>query len=179
MAQCACGTEREVLRSTILRNVSRSCGCLHHELLSERLTRHGMSGTPEYAVWEAMIARCHNRNNKKFADYGGRGILVCPEWRDFVNFHRDMCPRPDGLTLDRIDNDGNYGPDNCRWATYSEQNANQRPTLVCRNGHVRTAENTLTCPDVAQGRDRIRCRDCDDVSRSRYVARLLSQGAAR
>ena len=134
---------------------------------------HGMSHTKLYGVWEAMIARCNNPNDKRFPDYGGRGIGVCEEWRDFANFYRDMGDRPAGMTLDRIDVDGNYEPSNCRWATYSEQNANRRPTDVCRNGHRRTAENTLICPETARGSTRLRCRDCDAESRARYNAKKV------
>src|SRR5690349_13055815 len=110
-------------------------------------TTHGMSHTPTYRVWQAMIRRCSSPNDKTRNLYGGRGIQVCERWRDFANFYRDMGPRPDGLTLDRINVDGNYEPGNCRWATYSEQNRNRRPTLVCKNGHRRTELNTLVCPD--------------------------------
>jgi hypothetical protein len=82
--------------------------------------------TPEYRSWKAMIQRCCNLANPKFEKYGGRGILVCERWRVFENFFADMGPRPEGKTLDRYpNNDGNYEPGNCRWATIKEQQANR------------------------------------------------------
>jgi hypothetical protein len=89
--------------------------------------RHGMRDSPEYRVWQGMVARCINPRVSGFKYYGGRGITVCERWRDsFLNFLADMGTRPEGLTLDRINNDGNYEPGNCRWASWSVQNANKR-----------------------------------------------------
>lgn len=128
---------------------------------AELLTpRHGMHNTPIYRVWEAMIQRCTNPNNARWADYGGRGITVADRWRDFVNFYADMGPRPDGLTLDRIDVNGNYEPGNCRWATYKEQRANVRPSTACRNGHPWTPESTGYFVLAATGNRRRRCLVC-------------------
>ena len=88
--------------------------------------RHGLYHDPLYSVWEGMIQRCTNPKHSGFHNYGGRGITVCDRWRDVVNFHADMAPRPPGLYLDRIDNDGPYEPGNCRWITMQEQHANRR-----------------------------------------------------
>ena len=93
----------------------------------DRRTKHGMFGTRIYRVWSEMVQRCTNPNNQHWGHYGGRGITVCDEWRDFGTFYRDVGDRPTpGHSLDRIDNDAGYGPSNCRWATKSEQNVNRR-----------------------------------------------------
>lgn len=90
---------------------------------------HGMKGTPTYMSWMSMKSRCNNPNNVSYKNYGGRGITVCKRWYNFKNFYEDMGQKPNGLSLDRIDNDGNYEPSNCKWSTWVEQNNNKRNTI--------------------------------------------------
>lgn len=119
--RCDCGVEKTV-RGTELRNgKAKSCGCL----LGQHMFRHGMEGTKIYNVWGSMKQRCQNPKHKRFSDYGGRGLTLCDEWQDFVKFFADMGEAPEGMELDRRDNDMGYSKANCRWVT-PKQNANNR-----------------------------------------------------
>lgn len=128
---CECGEYRIVTQANLRRGNSTSCGCLGKEKTRKLLTTHGMSlggDKPHYLyrTWKEMHARCYNPKNKSYPCYGGRGIKVCAEWRDFTKFIEDLGERPVGMSLDRKDVNGDYRADNCKWSTAVEQARNTR-----------------------------------------------------
>jgi hypothetical protein len=140
LCRCECGKEKVVRGNDLRSKNTTSCGCLRVELGRERgsgsrkhgESANGGSNSVEYQAWAQMLTRCRNPKDKRYPDYGGRGIAVCERWHVYENFLADMGRRPVNepgrrmYSLDRINNDGNYEPDNCRWATSKEQNNNQR-----------------------------------------------------
>lgn len=136
IARCECGNERQLRTDGFLKR-QVSCGCRLSALLSvsaiERQGSLGMSGGPEYRSWRSMRGRCLNPANKAYKRYGGRGISVCERWSKFANFWADMGKKPGPeYSIDRIDNDGNYEPGNCRWATVKQQNNNRSSNVVIK-----------------------------------------------
>jgi hypothetical protein len=120
---CDCGTSKEILVQAVKSGNTKSCGCLKQELKSKpKYVNHGMCGTPTYYSWTAMLSRCLYAGKQH---YHGKGIKICQRWRKFENFLADMGERPRGMTLDRIDPNGNYEPSNCRWATHKDQCSNR------------------------------------------------------
>jgi hypothetical protein len=128
LCDCECGGTKEVVSSELSLGRVRSCGCLIRETASTSHTTHGKSKTRIYYVWYSMMKRCYNETRPGFEHYGGRGIKVCDAWQSFENFYRDMGDQPEGLSLDRIDNDRDYCPENCRWATKKQQCENRSIT---------------------------------------------------
>jgi hypothetical protein len=122
LCRCICGNETRVLADNLNNGRTKSCGCLRK---TTRLT-HGKCKTKAYRSWKKMRDRCFNPNDTYYHNYGGRGINVCDRWNDFQNFFDDMGERPENRSLDRINNDGDYEPANCRWATKDQQEKNKR-----------------------------------------------------
>lgn len=123
---CECGGSKRVVSAHLNNGTVRSCGCL--------VKKHGHASNGKhsrtYQVWDSMVRRCASPTHPAYAAYGGRGITVCAEWVDFKNFLRDMGEQPRDMTLDRRDNDQGYSRDNCRWATWVEQNRNKRGVRI-------------------------------------------------
>lgn len=139
ICRCDCGIEKSIhysnLTGTGKKHPTKSCGCFGREFRPTQIkhghARHTPGGeTRIYKSWNSMIQRCSNPNCKSFKDYGERGITFCERWKEFTNFLSDMGPMPKDRTLDRINNEGNYEPGNCRWATMKEQSNNRREASI-------------------------------------------------
>lgn len=147
--RCECGQIAIVRPDKVKNGHTKSCGCFMVESARVRMTRHGATKhgerpTSEYGTWRAMLDRCNSPTSAAYRYYGARGIAVCERWLKFEHFIADMGKRPDGLTLERKDTNGNYEPDNCKWATRHEQMRNTR-----RNVMITFNDETLCLSDWA------------------------------
>lgn len=133
--RCSCGKTIDILFDNLKRGHTKSCGCKKGYMISKKKEKHGKTYTKLYKIWHNMKQRCFNKNNIRYKDYGARGIKVCDKWKDdFMNFYNWSMSNgySEELTIDRINNNGNYEPNNCRWTTIKEQNNNKR------NNHLLT-----------------------------------------
>ena len=155
--KCDCGKEKAIDKYSVLRGLTQSCGCLGDEKRIERNTKHGLFGTEKrlYGCWQDMKNRCYNPNRKKYQIYGARGIIVCDEWKNDFKCFYDWARRngyKDNLTLDRIDVNGNYCPENCRWATLKEQANNTRKNKkITINGITKNLQEWLDICKISHG----------------------------
>jgi hypothetical protein len=142
--RCDCGTLKVVGHSGLVSGASTSCGCYHRERSAQCAT-HGMSKHPAYRTFQHMHNRCYNKNNKKYEYYGSKGVVVCQKWHTFEGFWEDMRSTwAEGLSLERLDSDGNYEKDNCKWATWEEQCRN-----TGRSIKIETPWGLMNLADVA------------------------------
>ena len=143
LCQCDCGNEKIVSSNSLVQGNVKSCGCLFKEGNNKK---HGHAiknkESKIYASWKSMIQRCTNKNNKRYKDYGGRGITICERWLKFNNFLEDMGEKPKGLTLDRINNNRGYCKGNCKWSSYMSQMRNtRRNNLIIIDGQTMCVED--------------------------------------
>lgn len=162
--QCDCG-DIVILNGSYLRSRERPCKCCSAKLHTKKgkdhyAYKHGMakrtSGKDRiYSIWVAMRQRCNDVNDQQYADYGGRGIKVCPEWNEFMQFYIDMGERPEGMQLDRTDNDGNYCKENCKWVDRIVQANNRRSNRI-HSVNGKSIKHTILLSMIGVNRDKFR-----------------------
>lgn len=158
LCRCDCGVERIVAGCGLTTGKSTNCGCVRYV---NHFKKHGMTDSAEHRIWRGILTRCYNKNHHSYQDYGGRGITVCQRWRDsFQAFYDDMGPRPSPKhSINRINNNAGYEPDNCEWITNKEQSNNRRSNVLITLDGI-----TL---NINQWADRLRIRPSTLYSRVR------------
>lgn len=150
LCRCTCGTEKIISLSEVKRGSTVSCGCYRLEVGQKNRTKHGLDGLKSTAIWRQMHKRCYREDHWAYRWYGARGIYVDERWHTLSNFIADMGEKPEGLSLDRIDNNGPYGPGNCRWASRTDQSRNTRSNRKIEiNGETRILTDWVRITGVA------------------------------
>lgn len=176
---CECGTEKIIRSNNLISGDTKSCGCWNRELVSNQKTGLNISNNKLYRVWGDMKSRCNNSNDTCFKNYGGRGIKVCNEWEESSESFGEWALSNGyrkGLTIDRVDNEGGYSPDNCKWSTGDEQRRNMRSNVVITiNGITKIIEDWAKEWNLNSGTVRARYRKGDRGNRlTRPVGKGLS-----
>lgn len=152
--QCECGTIKNIFRGNLVSGKTKSCGCMKAESIAKAKTSHGQSrkkrgkATKLYNTWSSMLTRCCNPNSNAYSRYGGRGIKVCDRWHKFENFAKDMGEPETWQSIERIDNNGNYEPENCRWADSGEQMRNTSKTKLTQDIVLKIKTNEISLKEV-------------------------------
>ena len=157
VCKCDCGIEKTFYASNVKRGLSKSCGCMKAEAIRKARTTHGHSRnsdsppSPTYTTWSSMMTRCYNKNSNAYSYYGGRGITVCDTWKNFEGFLADMGTKPvKGMSIERLDTNGNYEPNNCVWANHTQQARNTRHTKLNAPLVERIRAGEITTREVMQ-----------------------------
>lgn len=180
LCKCDCGNEKIVAGTHLVGGKIRSCGCLLKETTIARnkveKVKHGKRGTRLYIAWRNIKDRCLNPNEKAYPRYGGRGITICPEWMEFEPFYEWAITHgyADNLTIDRIDNDGNYEPGNCRWTTRKEQANNRRSNVkITFDGKTKTLAEWADYLQIPYSRIEHRYKSSMPIEKILYSGNLL------
>lgn len=141
---CVCGKIKIIQLRYVLGGITKSCGCLTHEITAQSVRTHGLRSNPLYSVHNGMMRRCHDPKDKEFKNYGKRGITVCKKWHNIKNFVSEMeSSYSKGLLIERVDNSKGYSKKNCRWATPAEQSRNKRSNIKYKGECARDAAKRL------------------------------------
>lgn len=167
---CDCGNEKIIMGSNLSRGISKSCGCHKKNVIKNLNKKHGMAKTRIFKIWVGIRKRCTNNKCKAYPLYGGRGIKICKQWDEFINFYNDMkYGYSDELSLDRINPNGDYEPSNCRWATMKQQNRNRRNNNIIEcNGEFKTLAEWSEISNIDSRLISIRIKNGWDSKRAIY-----------